>query len=66
MNVLVNPRYFVQPGGEEFPNFEEFWVERPAGPEATFGAPDGVAVAVGWDEGFEATAGSEERRPGAG
>src|ERR1700679_231484 len=27
----------------------------PAGPAATFGAPDGTAV--GWDEGFEATAG---------
>jgi len=24
-----------QPGGEEFPNFEEFWIERPAGPQAT-------------------------------
>jgi glucans biosynthesis protein len=24
-----------EPGGEEFPNFEEFWVERPAGAQAT-------------------------------
>jgi hypothetical protein len=31
----------------------------PDGPAATFGAPDGIAV--GCDEGFEATAGFEER-----
>jgi hypothetical protein len=32
----------------------------PAGPAAIFGAPDGIVV--GWDAGFEATTGFEERR----
>jgi hypothetical protein len=32
----------------------------PAGPAATFGAPDGITV--GWDGGFEATTGFDERR----